>query len=144
MNRVFSKLSGLALVAVFALGAVATQAQAKSVTPAIGSAEATILQGLKLINAGKFDKWVSTQCSKEKLCHNTNAIKSVKKYNLPALKRIASQCIKAGDTLDVTKVQGDAKTDATLKIFVQCNPKGMPRPFHLIKNSKGAWKFSKI
>ena len=53
-------------------------------------------------------------------------------------------CLSHGtDSLEITREDGDAAKGDTLKIFVKCNPRGMPRPFHLKKEGK-TWKFFKI
>ncbi len=122
---------------------VTGSAFAEPTAPAAGSPEATILAGLELIRDGKFGKWMSKHCHTEDLCHNANSRKSLEKYNLPAMKRLAPKCIKAGGKLDVTRVNGDPKTDQQVKIFVVCDPAGMPRPFTM-KKQGSAWKFKKI
>ncbi len=128
-------------MALFFTGGAALAGDGEVVTPDKGSPEAALLAGLELIKDGDFDKWVDTLCHKGDLCYNGNAIKSVKKYNLPAMKRLAPQCIKDGGKLKVTRK--DDMGDGYFKIFAECNPKGMPRPFHLKKEGK-AWKFKKI
>jgi hypothetical protein len=129
----------LAILALLVTGS----ALAEPTAPAAGTPEATILAGLKLIRDGKFDAWMAQHCHQGDLCHNNNARKSLKKYNLPAMQRVAPDCIKAGDKLEITRVDGNPATDEQVKVFALCNPKGMPRPFTM-KKEGSAWKFRKI
>ena len=115
----------------------ATAKPSKAQTP-----EGVLLEGLRLIADGDFDAWVARYCHKDKLCPTAQAIKSVKRYNLPAVQRIVPGCLareKKG-ALEITRRdrQGDE-----LKLFVQCSDKGMPRPFTLRKEGD-AWMFRRI
>lgn len=121
----------------------AAQSRSKTTKPAAGSPHEALLGGLKLIVDKKFDAFLDRYCHQEDLCYTDRARKSLLRYNLPALSRIGGQCIKAGDTLKVTRTDGDPAKDATVKIFVECNPKGMPRPFTL-KKEGGQWKWKKV
>lgn len=143
--RPLTRLLGAALLALTFVGLSAPASSAANKTiksPKKTSPYFAVLDGLKLVRDGKFDAWVDKWCSKKQLCYNDKSISSLKRYNLKALKRVAPQCIKDGGSLVVTRVVGDPAKDEALKIFVLCNPKGMPRPFHLVKE-KG-WKFKRI
>ncbi len=140
-------LSGslLCLAATLTIGTAVAEdgtKRADKVVKAAPDHETALLEGLKLIKAGDFDGWISNWCSTEKLCYTDTAKKGILRYNLPALKRIVGHCIKDGDTLKVTKTQGKVD-EGKLKVFIECNPKGMPRPFHLTKDKAG-WRFAKI
>lgn len=117
----------------------------KEAVPASGTAEEALLEGLKLIEAGNFTTWVSKYCHSGELCRTKQATKSLLTYNLPSAKRIISACIRGAsrDSLKITRHQATSVEGRSFKIFVECNPDGMPRPFHLEKQD-GAWKFSKI
>ncbi len=124
-----------ALLAVFLLAA---PAGAEPTVPADGTAERALLDGLKLIRDGKFDAWISQFCSTNDLCYTDHSIKSLKKYNLPTIQRLADQCIKGtGDALDVTRT---VVKDKDTKVFIQCGPQAQPRPFTMVKEPKG-WRF---
>jgi len=134
------------IVGIVTLGLLGTAAIAVAkdrVSPKEGTAHAALLEGLKLIKDGKFDDWKRQFCHTNDLCHNDNAWRSVLRYNLPAMQRLAPHCIKDGDTLLVTRTDGDPDKDDRVTLFIECNPQGMPRPFHLKKEGR-AWKFSKI
>lgn len=139
--RLRSALAAAVSLALLATAGSALAGDGKLVAPEAGSPEAALLAGLELIKAGKFDQWVDTLCHKEDLCYNDNSVASVKKYNLPAMQRLAPKCLKDGGKLEVTKV--DDKGDGYKVIFAVCDPKGMPRPFHLKLAGKD-WKFKKI
>lgn len=120
-------------------------AEAKPVeAPKAGTPHHAIIEALKLIRAGNFDGFIKKWCHKGKLCPTGQAISSLKRYNLPAMKRLASKCLKAGDTLEVTRVNGDPAKDSEVKIFIVCDPRGMPRPFTLSNTEGGAWKHIRI
>lgn len=141
----------LTVVAVtFAFAAVsagaASAADKEFKNPAKDSVHAALIAGLKLLKAEKFDKWIDGSCHKEQLCYNANSIKSLKRYNLPAIFRLLTKkspsCLRGNDdTIVVTR--SDTQPDGTEKIFVKCLDDGMPRPFYLAKEG-GAWKFTKI
>lgn len=138
----------LVLVALLSLsfagvGGFALAANGESVEPKEGTVYASIAEGLKLIKDGKFKEWKSKFCHKGDLCYNDNSWRSIEKYNLPALQRLAPKCLKDGGKLLVTKVEGDLDKDDSVKIFIECDPNGMPRPFYLKKEDK-IWKFTKI
>ncbi len=141
-----SLLLALTVVLTAALVLPATAAEnpsaAKTETPKAGSPEAVVLGGLQLIVDGKLDKWVKTYCHKDKLCPTPQATKSLKRYNLAAARRVVHHCLKGPkkDQLEVTRRVEEGKD---LKIFLQCNPKGSPRPFTLRKDGD-AWKFRRI
>ena len=112
-------------------------------SPAAGTHLHALLEGLKLVRDGRFDDWVGTWCSTSELCFNPTSIASLKKYNLPAMQRVAPQCLKgAGETLEVTRIDGDPAGTLPIKVFLRCDPAGMPRPFELVNQS--GWKFKKI
>ena len=104
------------------------------------AAKAVLVEGLKLIKDGKFDEWISDYCAKT-YCTTKQAKKSIKHYNLTAMKRIVGKCLGTDNVLNVTKVKD--KKDGSKKIFVQCHPQGMPKPFHMVKTDAG-WRFNKI
>ncbi|MCA9515052.1 MAG: hypothetical protein KC635_08940 [Myxococcales bacterium] len=136
-------LAALLAFGVLGFAATAMAADGETVTPKEGTVYYSIAEGLKLIKDGKFDAWKKAYCHTGDLCYNDNAWRSVEKYNLPALQRLAPKCLKDGGKLLVTKVDGDVDKDDSLKIFIECDPKGMPRPFYLKKDGK-TWKFTKI
>lgn len=119
-----------------------SSAFAKPVKPEAGSVYAALYDGLKLVAEGKFDGFIDKFCSKDKLCPTDQAIASLRKYNLPAAQRQAPKCLK-GDSLEVTKVEGDPAKDESLKIFIQCDERGMPRPYQMTKEG-GSWRFKNI
>lgn len=123
------------------LGLSAT-ASAKTVAPEAGTVYETLYNGLKAVADGKFDVFVDKFCSKDKLCPTDQAIASLKRYNLPAAQRQAPKCLK-GANLEVTKVDGDPASDDNVKIFIQCDERGMPRPYQLVKEG-GKWMFKNI
>lgn len=123
------------------LGLSAT-ASAKPVAPEAGTVYETLYNGLKAVADGKFDVFVDKFCSKDKLCPTDQAIASLKRYNLPAAQRQAPKCLK-GANLEVTKVDGDPASDDNVKIFIQCDERGMPRPYQLVKEG-GKWMFKNI
>ena len=108
-----------------------------------GTIYATIVDGLELIRDKKFEPFLDRYCHTEDLCFNENAKNSLRRYNLPAVSRLAAKCLKDARTLLVTRQDGDPKTDDTIKVFVVCDPRGMPRPF-TVKKQDGKWKFKKI
>ena len=120
------------------------QKKSRMVTPKEGTYLHALMEGLKTIKDGKFDEWVDKFCHPEELCFNENSKKSLLKYNLPAVKRIAGECLKDAPKMKVTRTDGDpAKGDKRIKVFVECNPKGMPRPFNLMLHG-AVWKFKSI
>jgi len=127
----------LLLALVWALPA---SADSKPEVPKAGTPEAAVLGGLVLLAKGDHDAWLSKYCHTEDLCFTESAIKSLKRYNLPAITRLAPSCIKAGNKLLITrrKPEGDAT-----RIFVKCKEKGMPRGF-LMKKQGADWKFKRI
>jgi len=135
-RRVHLALGSLSLLA------YGTSALAKPVTPEPGTVYAALFDGLQLVAAGKFDAFIDGFCSKERLCTTEQAIRSVKQFNLPASQRLAPKCFRGAD-LDVTRVDGDLATDDRVKIFIQCDERGMPRPYEMVKEG-GAWKFGTI
>ncbi|TNF23388.1 MAG: hypothetical protein EP329_27665 [Deltaproteobacteria bacterium] len=137
--RRFRLLTAIAALFVIGLG---TQASAKEVTPEKGTVYEVLYSGLKAVADGKFDVFVDRYCSKDKLCPTDQAIRSLKKYNLPAAQRQAPKCLK-GDKLDVTRVDGDLDKDEMVKIFLVCDPNGMPRPYQMTKEG-GKWMFKNI
>ncbi len=112
--------------------------------PAAGTLHHALIEGLKLIEAGDFDGWMTQWCSAEKLCYNDNSRKSLAKYNLPARKRTAAACLKGDrDAVYVTRIDGDPGKDDAIKLYIQCREDAMPRPFSLQKEAAG-WRFTKI
>ena len=111
-------------------------------SPAAGTMQFVLLDGLKLIKDGKFDDWVSKYCSKEKACITANSISSYKRYNLPAKQRRAPACLRENDTAIDIKYTEDV-SDAEKKVFVNCEATAMPVPFYLIKEGD-TWRFSAI
>ena len=141
MRRSRMRFPITAFAVVLALSLAAAPVAADPVVPAAGSAERALIDGLKLIRDGQFDAWATQWCSKAQLCFTGKSVDSLKKYNLPTVRKYAGQCIKgAGDALDVSRtlVNGDE-----VKIFVTCDPDVSPRPFTLVKESKG-WRFKTL
>ncbi len=139
MTRITVSSCALALAILFS-----TTAAAQEVVPKKGTPHHSLLGGLKLILNGKFDNWMKTYCHPDDLCMTETARKSLLKYNLPALKRIGKHCIKGrGNAIKVTRTDGDPAKDDTIKLFIQCNPKGMPRPF-TFKKKDGRWLWKKV
>lgn len=137
--RPIRALLALALVAAVAGGALADETIK---APAKDSPHYAIIEGLKLIKAGDFDDWIDTWCSEKELCFTDQAKDSLRRYNLPTLQRLAPDCLKEGDSIIVTRTDGDPAKDAEVSIYIQCKAEGMPRPFHLIKED--GWKFKRI
>ena len=136
-RRLFVLILSVGIIAAFAFSASA----AKKVTkPAKDSVYAAIIGGLKLVDAGKYDKWISKYCHKD-TCHNGNVKKNYKKYNLPALKKVSSHCLKGPNTIHVHKEK--VKPNGGTKIFIKCKDGGMPRPFHLLKDG-GKWYWTNV
>lgn len=141
--RNVARILGVLMLAIGLMAAVSATSSAKKgrtvTNPAADSVHAAILGGLRLVKKGDFDGWVNTYCDKANLCYNSNAIRTLKKYNLPELQRRSSNCLKdGGKSIFVTKEQ--EKPGGGVKLFLQCNPKGMPRPFHLLKTgTKWLW-----
>jgi len=134
-RRLLVLMLSVGLVSTFAI--TASAATKKITKPAKDSVYAAIIGGLKLVDAGKYDKWIDTYCHKD-TCHNSNVKKAYKKYNLPALSKVSSHCLKGPDTIHVHKEKD--KADGGKKIFIKCKDGGMPRPFHLLKDgSKWYW-----
>ncbi|MBL8787197.1 MAG: hypothetical protein JNJ59_19995 [Deltaproteobacteria bacterium] len=100
-----------------------------------------LVDGLKLVRDNKWDEWLKSYCSPSKLCLNDNSKKSLKTYNLPATQRRTKACLKAGDTVQVTRVDEVGTDD--FKVFVQCEETAMPVPFRLGKEN-GKWLFRSI
>ena len=140
---------GAAVAATLALsapaGATRSTVEAKLVTsPAESSPEYVVVKTLELIKAGNFDGFIAKYCHKGKLCTTGQAKSSLKRYNLPSLQRLAPKCLKAGGAIDVTRVKGDPAKDVEVKVFITCDPRGMPRPFTLRNDEDGKWKHSRI
>ena len=118
----------------------------KTVTaPAKGSPHEAIIQGLKLVKSGDYDKWVEGWCHKAKLCTSDHAIRSVSDFNLKALNKKLNEgeCLSGkDDTITVTRTDGKAE-DGKMKIFIRCSETSSPRPFSLEKEG-GGWRFTKI
>jgi hypothetical protein len=110
--------------------------------PKPGTYQHAVYEGLVQLKDGKFEDWLSRYCDKDELCPTPTAIASLKRYNLPAVQRIAPKCIR-GTGLKVTSVQGADTEKGPLKVFIECDPAGMPRPFHL-KKVGANWMFTKI
>jgi hypothetical protein len=140
--RGFSKLLiASMLVLLMAASVLAETTVIKNPSP--GTVYHALLEGLKLIKDKKYDDWIGTWCSTQELCFNATSIASLKKYSLPAIQRIAPYCLKDNATsLQVTRVDGDPAKDSQVKVFIICNPQGMPKPFTLIKEN--GWKFKSL
>lgn len=132
-------------ILVLALGFVlaSNSASAELVrTPATGSMEAALLDGLKLIKNGKFDDWVSKYCSKEKICVTPDAISGLKRLNLSMIQRRAPACLRENETaIDINRVLDGG--DGAKTVFLNCEVTATPIPFHLVKEGD-TWRFSKI
>jgi hypothetical protein len=146
-NIVWLGIAALVLaLAVFS--PIGARAANKTVTnPAAGTVYATLVQGLKLIKQGKFDEWIDSYCHKANLCNSPGATQSVKRYNLPSLKKLLGynpSCLRGNDdTIVITREDGDPATDSQVKIFLECRTGGMPRPFTM-KKEGDTWKFKQI
>ena len=117
-------------------------ADAKSRTvknPKPTSLYGAVLHGLRLIHAGKYDAWIETYCHAEQ-CTTPKAIKALKLFNLPTLKRRAVHCLKGKNRMSMTVTRMVKRPGGVKKIFVKCNPKGSPYPFSL-KKEKKVWKW---
>ena len=137
------QLATLLITLVLLVPASASAVDGKTIKPKAGTPHHALLDGLKLIRDSKFDAWIERYCHTEDLCFSETSKRSLRKYNLPAIHRLASHCIKGGDALKITRTDGDPAKDDQVKLFVECNPKGMPRPFTLKRQGK-AWKFKKL
>jgi hypothetical protein len=141
MSKVVRRLIVL-MISVGLVGAFAMTASAgvkKISKPASGSVYAAILGGLKLVDSGKYDAWIDRYCHRA-TCHNSNVKQAYKKYNLPALSKVSSYCMKDGG-IHVTREMD--KADGGKKIFLKCKDGGMPRPFHL-KKEGGKWLWTNV
>lgn len=128
-------ISGLvaAVVVVLAVPAIAAP-------PAAGTPEDTIVQTLKLLKDGKLDEFISTYCDPN-YC-NTGNLESLKAYALKHAAEHAKDCLREGDTLEVTRVKGDFTKDSRATIYVRCEPDRMPVPTNFTKQPDGSWKIS--
>ena len=138
-------LGGMSTATVWADAPTPEPAEEKAdglVTPEAGSPEHVVLQGLKLIESGKFDRWVKRYCHAGKLCVTPMAIKSLKAFNLKAVQKLAPHCIrgKGKDQLHITRRE---QVGSELKLYIRCRADGMPRPFTLEREAN-AWKFRRI
>ena len=141
MLHVFQSCTRFLLIVVFCL-VLPQVAGAKSRT--VKNAKPTtlygaVLHGLRLIHAGKFDAWIDTFCHADQ-CTTPKAIKALKQFNLPTLKRRAEHCLKGKKRLSIVVTRMVKRPGGVKKIFVKCNPKGSPYPFNL-KKEKKAWKW---
>lgn len=106
-----------------------------------------LLEGLKLIKAGKYDEWVEKWCHKQDLCKDAKSISTLKKYNIMMQNRLLNEkdsCLKGKeDTLIVTRTMGDPQKAQKLKIFLECKAKSMPRPYTLKKEGQN-WRFERL
>jgi len=110
--------------------------------PQKGSAEEALRDGLKLIAAGEFKRWRERYCHEDKLCRTKEATKSLFAFNLPAAQKLVAHCLR-GEQDEGLSITRRVSRGEELKLFLACNPKGMPRPFSLEKEGR-AWKFTKI
>ncbi len=133
----------LTAIALTFIGGTALAENTTIKNPPADSAHATIISGLKEIRDNKWDDWFKNRCSKQKLCFNENSKKSIKTYNLPAMQRRSKNCLKEGDSIIVTRTDGDPTKDSELKVFIQCEDTAMPVPFNLVKED-GKWFFKTI
>ncbi len=146
-----TSLRALSLLSLLTILTLSITAQAKDgpshkviKSPAKGSPYYAIIEGLKLIEAEHFNAWMTEWCSTSELCLNDRTRNSLKKYNLPAMKRMAPHCLKGrDDELHVTRTDGDPAKDTSVKVFIKCKEGGMPRPMWL-KKEDGGWRFEKI
>ena len=151
MNPFARTAIALATIAILVSGvAAATSSQQHSditnkkkvVKPTKGTALGAILAGIKLVKAGDFDTWIETYCHPDDLCYTEKAKTALKRYDLPYLKRVSPHCLKgSGDSLKVTRTQ--KLSNGELKIFIECNPKGSPRPFR-VKQKSSRWYWTKV
>ncbi|MBN1130999.1 MAG: hypothetical protein JXA71_18565 [Chitinispirillaceae bacterium] len=122
-----------------------TPASSQMVTsPPQTSPHYALLEGLKLIKENKFDDWISFWCSAQDLCFNATSISSLKKYDLPALARLAPDFLKNnGTAIHVSRIEGNPQTDVLVKIFLLGKAGSMPKPFTMIKRNN-SWKFYRL
>jgi hypothetical protein len=139
-NRPLLLLLVSAALLCFAIPASAQEKQEPK-APAVDSPEHIILKGLMLIESKDFDGWIDQYCHPEHLCPTWTAKKSLKRYSLPALQRLAKKCINNGK-LRITRTDRDDSAER-IKLYIVCDPKGMPRPFSLRKHG-AKWKFERI
>ena len=99
----------------------------------------TVLHGLRLIHAGKFDAWIERFCHAEQ-CTTPKAIKALKQFNLPTLKRRAVHCLRGKGRMSIIVTRMVKRPGGVKKVFIKCNPKGSPYPF-TIKKDKKVWKW---
>ena len=142
LARRIRMITAFAALLTLGLGALGSSASAKEVTPEKGTIYESLYNGLKAVADGKFDVFVDEYCSKDKLCPTSQAIKSLKKYNLPAAQRQAPKCLR-GTKLEVKRLDGDPDKDEMVKVFIQCDERSMPRPYQMVKE-KGKWMFKNI
>jgi hypothetical protein len=113
---------------------------------ALAAANAVVYEELKpsfeLIADKKFDEWIDQYCS-NKLCLDDEDTALVRKEQLPKLR--ALKCLVGKErAYTPTRTEGDPRTDAKLKVYVQCTPLSRaPQPFLVVKED-GAWVFRKL
>jgi len=148
MKRTVQISAALLCVALlcFSLGEARAANQTYTNAPA-GTPWHALIQGFRLIKAGDFQGWVNNWCHKGDLCRNSSSIRSLKKYNLPAMKRLLNynpSCLSGnGDSIVVSRVDGDPLKDNQIRVFCECRPNSMPRPIKL-KKENGHWRFNSI
>lgn len=127
-------------LAVMFLAAPASAEVVKS--PEAGTFQAALVDALNLLKDQKFDAWISKYCSTERLCHNKNSERDLKRYNLPAKARRAAACLREdGKGLDIQRIDDLGEDDK--KVFLNCEKTAMPVPFFLHKVD-GKWVFGAI
>jgi hypothetical protein len=112
------------------------------VTPKAGTPEHILLEGLRLIADGKFNRWITRYCHKSKLCLTPIAIKSLKEFNLKAARKVVPHCLR-GEARDKLLITRREEVGSKLKLFLKCHADGLPRPFTL-EREDGVWKFRRI
>ena len=108
--------------------------------PAPGSPEDVIVNSLKVLRDGKIDTFISTYCDAN-YC-NSNNIESLKAYTLKHASEHAKDCLKADDTISITRTTEES--DTRVKIFIQCEADRMPVPTTLVKDASGQWRINSV
>jgi hypothetical protein len=120
-----------------------TTIQAEVVSnPPEGSIEKQIIESLKLIRDGQFDKWMDTYCYPSR-CDSEIARAQMKNFNLSTAKKSVAKCLQADDSIWVTSRKGDPAKDEIVKVFISCGENRMPAPSSHNK-LKGKWYVSQF
>jgi len=99
----------------------------KVVNPAAGTIEHQIIESLKMIRDGQFDKWMDTHCFPSR-CDEQVARAQMSNFNLANSKKSAGKCLQNDNEIWVTARKGDPANDKIVKVFVFCGENRMPAP----------------